>query len=203
LGSYGKSAQADWNGLSRSSADFGYQPELDQGCHTLGSRLSRSALRAGWPIVGDAVLRALVIGEIAQQPRAEVALTGSWKVHKYYLCAFHALADDKKYFYALIALTLLFSAAAQAQDAGYELTGYVVASGATIDGGAYSVSGALGQPDTGTLSSGDYSLGGGFFGGGVIGGDRWRNDACLCANDAARIVRAMSPQCPLRRRRWR
>jgi hypothetical protein len=71
---------------------------------------------------------------------------------------------------SLIALTLLFSAAAQAQDAGYELTGYVVAGGSSIDGGDYAMSGALGQPDTGTLTGGDYSLGGGFFGGGVISG---------------------------------
>ena len=71
---------------------------------------------------------------------------------------------------ALIALTLLFGAAAQAQDSGYELTGSVVASGSTIDGGDYAMSGALGQPDRGTLSGGDYSLGGGFFGGGVLSG---------------------------------
>ena len=71
---------------------------------------------------------------------------------------------------AIIALTLLFSAAAQAQNAGYELTGSVIAGGSLIDGGNYAMSGALGQADTGTLSGGDYSLGGGFFGGGVIGG---------------------------------
>jgi hypothetical protein len=73
---------------------------------------------------------------------------------------------------ALLALTLLFSAAAQtqAQDAGYELTGSVIAGGSAIDGGEYAISGALGQADTGTLNGGDYSLGGGFFGGGVING---------------------------------
>lgn len=74
------------------------------------------------------------------------------------------------FFLALIALTLLFSAAAQAQDVGYELAGSVVAGGSAIDGGEYAISGALGQPDTGTLTGGDYSLGGGFFGGGVING---------------------------------
>jgi hypothetical protein len=53
---------------------------------------------------------------------------------------------------------------------GYDLAGLVVASGSSIDGGDYAISGALGHPDTGTLTGGDYSLGGGFFGGGVING---------------------------------
>ena len=79
----------------------------------------------------------------------------------------------RTFFLALLALTLLFSAAAQAQDAGYELAGSVIASGSAIDGGDYAISGALGQADTGTLSGGDYSLGGGFFGGGVISGATW------------------------------
>lgn len=81
---------------------------------------------------------------------------------------------------ALIALALLFSAAAQAQDAGYELTGYVVASGSAINGGEYAISGALGQADTGTLSGGDCSLGSGFFGGGMI---RWRDAQHVPADD--------------------
>ena len=76
---------------------------------------------------------------------------------------------------ALIALTLLFSAAAQAQDAGYELAGSVIAGGSAIGGGEYAINGALGQPDTGTLNGGDYSLGGGFFGGGVINGGAGRS----------------------------
>lgn len=71
---------------------------------------------------------------------------------------------------ALIALTLLFSAATHAQEVGYELSGSVVASGALVSGGDYAMNGAMGQPDTGTLSGGDYSLGGGIFGGGTIAG---------------------------------
>jgi hypothetical protein len=73
-----------------------------------------------------------------------------------------------------VSFVLLFGAGngagAQSQSNDYELTGSVVASGSAISGGAYTVDGAVGQPDTGTLSGGDYSLGGGFFGGGVITG---------------------------------
>ena len=47
----------------------------------------------------------------------------------------------KRLYESLIALTLLFSAAAQAQDAGYDLIGSVAASGSTIDGGDYTISG--------------------------------------------------------------
>jgi type 1 fimbria pilin len=82
---------------------------------------------------------------------------------------------------ALIALTLLFSAAAQ--DSGYELTGYVVASGSSIDGGDYAMSGALGQTETGTLNGGDYAIGSGFFGGGVIKEERGISICRRCSDD--------------------
>jgi hypothetical protein len=68
----------------------------------------------------------------------------------------------------LIALTLLFSTAVQAQDAGYELAGSVVAGGGgQVSGGAYAMSISIGQPGTYTLRGGDYALGGGIFGGGA------------------------------------
>lgn len=69
---------------------------------------------------------------------------------------------------AVLALALLFGAAVQAQSSDYELDGFVVASGSTLSGGAYTVDDAAGQSDVGTLHGGDYELGGGFFGGGVI-----------------------------------
>jgi hypothetical protein len=77
----------------------------------------------------------------------------------------------------LIMLALLLSeqAGVQAQSGDYDLTGSIVVSGSAISGGAYTVDGAAGQPDTGTLNGGDYSLGGGFFGGGVIAGGSRRS----------------------------
>lgn len=77
----------------------------------------------------------------------------------------------KKLFVGVVlALTLILGigTVARAQSSDYELDGFVVASGSTLSGGAYTVDDAAGQSDVGTLHGGDYELGGGFFGGGVI-----------------------------------
>ncbi len=48
----------------------------------------------------------------------------------------------------------------------YDLTWSTIdGGGGTSSGGAYSLSGSIGQPDAGTLMGGTYTLGGGFWGG--------------------------------------
>jgi hypothetical protein len=52
---------------------------------------------------------------------------------------------------------------------GYSLDWYTIDGGGAINsnGGSYSLSGSIGQPDAGSLGGGSYSLNGGFWGGGV------------------------------------
>jgi hypothetical protein len=68
---------------------------------------------------------------------------------------------------ASIILFLAASAAAAQSGGGYDLSWSTAdAGGGTSSGGAYSVSGTIGQPDAGTLTSADsrYTLHGGFWG---------------------------------------
>jgi len=79
---------------------------------------------------------------------------------------------------ALATLLLLASVALrQAQDValaqsggGYDLTWNTVDSGGATfsSGGNYSLGGAIGQPDAGVLSGGDYTLACGFWGSGAV-----------------------------------
>ena len=62
------------------------------------------------------------------------------------------------------AVVLCGGAAAYAQP--YSITWYTIdGGGGTSSGGAYTVSGTIGQPDAGTLSGGVYTLAGGFWAG--------------------------------------
>jgi len=50
---------------------------------------------------------------------------------------------------------------------GFDLTWWTVdGGGGTVSGGAYELSGTIGQPDAGVLSGGGYTLAGGFWSGG-------------------------------------
>jgi hypothetical protein len=52
---------------------------------------------------------------------------------------------------------------------GYDLSWWTVdGGGGAAEGGPYSLTGTLGQPDAGVLSGGTYILGGGFWGGGAL-----------------------------------
>jgi len=64
---------------------------------------------------------------------------------------------------------LLVAGAAWAGSASYDLSWWTVdGGGATFSsGGSYELGGTIGQPDAGTLSGGDFTLGGGFWGGGA------------------------------------
>ena len=66
-----------------------------------------------------------------------------------------------------LAAALAQTGAAEAPlDAGYDLSWWTVdGGGATSGGGAYTLSGAAGQPDAGILTGGGYTLTGGFWGG--------------------------------------
>ena len=56
------------------------------------------------------------------------------------------------------------SDSALAQSGGYDLTwNRVDGGGGTSSGGAFSLSGSIGQPDAGRLSGGTYTLNGGFW----------------------------------------
>ena len=60
---------------------------------------------------------------------------------------------------------LLFVAAASSQAQSYSIDWHTVdGGGGTSTGGAYSISGTIGQPDAGVVSGGIYSLAGGFWG---------------------------------------
>lgn len=65
---------------------------------------------------------------------------------------------------ALLLLVSIVSALGE-----YDLSWWTVdGGGATFSsGGSYELGGTIGQPDAGTLSGGDYTLGGGFWGGGA------------------------------------
>jgi len=65
----------------------------------------------------------------------------------------------------LVLFLLVAASAAYARMAGYSLPWWTADSGGgTSSGGNYSLSGTIGQPDTDTLSGGDYRLEGGFWG---------------------------------------
>ena len=66
---------------------------------------------------------------------------------------------------ALLLLVSIVSALGE-----YDLSWWTVdGGGATFSGGGdYDLGGTVGQPDAGTLSGGDFTLGGGFWGGGVV-----------------------------------
>ena len=67
----------------------------------------------------------------------------------------------------LLALLALAAVPALAEtDAAYDLSWWTVDSGGTtgLTSGSYTLSGTAGQPDAGSLSSGDYDLAGGFWG---------------------------------------
>jgi len=69
--------------------------------------------------------------------------------------------------YVLLALLLLLvPVLAYAQGGGFGLKWWTVdGGGGTSMGGAYALSGTLGQPDAGSMSGGGYTLVGGFWGG--------------------------------------
>ena len=66
-----------------------------------------------------------------------------------------------------IALPLSIAPAAAQSGGGYQLTWSTVDGGGAMNstGGAYSLSGTIGQPDAGASSAGAYTLVGGFWGG--------------------------------------
>jgi len=64
---------------------------------------------------------------------------------------------------AFILIALLAPALAQAQS--YSIDWFTIdGGGGTSSGGAYSVSGTIGQPDAGRMAGGNYTLDGGFWG---------------------------------------
>ena len=75
----------------------------------------------------------------------------------------------KKRWLILLCLLALFAMAAvpvlAETTAAYDLSWWTVDSGGAtgLTSGAYTLSGTAGQPDAGTLSSGDYDLAGGFW----------------------------------------
>ena len=59
---------------------------------------------------------------------------------------------------------LLVTAAALAAPLGYNLSWWTVdGGGGTSQGGGYTLNGTIGQPDTGVLVGGDYTIAGGFW----------------------------------------
>jgi hypothetical protein len=78
----------------------------------------------------------------------------------------------------LVALVLVSVSTAHAQPARepaapqdtYDLSWYSIDGGGATNstGGAYSLSGSVGQPDAGALSGGTYTLNGGFWGGATV-----------------------------------
>ena len=82
------------------------------------------------------------------------------------------MKPTRKILLALAALLLLAGGAAvHAQTGGgYDLSWNTVDGGGAMfsTGGSYSLGGAIGQPDAGTLSGGGYTLAGGFWGGALV-----------------------------------
>jgi hypothetical protein len=69
---------------------------------------------------------------------------------------------------SVVVLLLTLATVAVARIAGYDLTWWTAdGGGGNSAGNGYSLNGTIGQPDAGTLSSGNYRLEGGFWGGGV------------------------------------
>lgn len=79
--------------------------------------------------------------------------------------------ENKKHYlfpilFLLVSLLILSAQAVQAQTGGgYDLTWNTQDGGGVINstGGAYSMSGTVGQPDIGTITGGGYNLAGGFW----------------------------------------
>ena len=82
------------------------------------------------------------------------------------------MKPTRKILLALAALLLLAGGAVvHAQTGGgYDLSWNTVDGGGAMfsTGGSYSLGGAIGQPDAGTLSGGGYTLAGGFWGGAAV-----------------------------------
>ena len=77
-------------------------------------------------------------------------------------------------------------AAAYAQP--YSINWYTIdGGGGTSTGGAYTLSGTIGQPDAGTMTGGVYTLAGGFWAG--IGSSIPTGCIADCASDSADVVR--------------
>ncbi len=71
----------------------------------------------------------------------------------------------------LVTIALLLIVSTALARSGYDLSWWTVdGGGGTASGGSYILVGAIGQPDAGILTGGDYTLGGGFWGGGVAAG---------------------------------
>ena len=67
----------------------------------------------------------------------------------------------------LVVFVLVVSVAFAQTGVGYDLSWWTVDGGGDVStGGQYALSGAVGQPDAGTLKSGEYTVAGGFFAGG-------------------------------------
>jgi hypothetical protein len=74
---------------------------------------------------------------------------------------------------ALIGVTTASAQLANAPSApqsGYELSWHTVDSGGTtsISGGSYLLAGSIGEPESGSASSGPYTLSGGFWSGAIL-----------------------------------
>ena len=67
----------------------------------------------------------------------------------------------------LVAIALLLAVSTALAWSGFDVSWWTVdGGGGTASGGSYTLAGAIGQPDAGVLTGGDYTLGGGFWGGG-------------------------------------
>ncbi len=68
----------------------------------------------------------------------------------------------------LATLVLLLAGSTVVALSGYGLSWWTVdGGGGTVSGGPYTLAATIGQPDTGILTGGSYTLGGGFWGAGV------------------------------------
>ena len=68
----------------------------------------------------------------------------------------------------LATIALLLAVSMALAWSGFDVSWWTVdGGGGAASGGSYTLTGAIGQPDAGTLAGGDYTLGGGFWGGGV------------------------------------
>jgi hypothetical protein len=66
----------------------------------------------------------------------------------------------------LLLVSVVGAHAQTGSSAGYDLTWWTVdGGGGTCTTGSYSLTGTIGQSDTGAMNGGDYTLAGGFWGG--------------------------------------
>ncbi len=71
----------------------------------------------------------------------------------------------KRYLIVLLAAFLLVTGVVWAE-VGYQINRHVVAGGSGhVEQGPYTLDYTIGQPEAGTVTGGDYTLGGGFWGG--------------------------------------